>query len=98
MSPVYRTPLAEAYYLLGVAESFISRTLWMSETEFFLETAIRLAPKSVSARQAYAFLEEYVLIRYTVPRVSACRQTYRRASRTSPAPEWLLSAAAREDG
>jgi hypothetical protein len=59
------TPLAEGYYLLGVAESYISRTLWMSETEFFLETAIRLAPQSVHARKAYAFLEEYVLVGYT---------------------------------
>ena len=64
-SPGTGLPLAEAYYLLGVAESFISRTLWISETEFFLETAIRLAPRSVYARQAYAFLEEYVLIGYT---------------------------------
>ena len=65
MSAVTGTPLAEAYYLLGVAESHISRTLWMPETEFFLETAIRLAPQSVHARKAYAFLEEYVLVGYT---------------------------------
>jgi hypothetical protein len=57
-------PLAEAYYLLGVAESYISRTLWISETEFFLETAIRLAPTSGPALQAYAFLEEYVLAQH----------------------------------
>jgi hypothetical protein len=57
--------LAEAYYLLGVAESYISRSLWVSETAFFLETAIHLAPKSVHARQAYAFLEQYVLAGYT---------------------------------
>jgi hypothetical protein len=64
-SSVTGPPLAEAYYLLGVAESYISRTLWMSETEFFLETAIRLAPTSAPARQAYAFLEEYVLVEHT---------------------------------
>ena len=64
-SAVTGTPLAEAYYLLGVAESHISRTLWISETEFFLETAIHLAPQSVHARQAYAVLEEYVLAGYT---------------------------------
>jgi hypothetical protein len=63
-NPVTGPPLAEAYYLLGVAESYISRTLWMSETEFFLETAIRLAPTSGPARQAYAFLEEYVLAQH----------------------------------
>jgi hypothetical protein len=37
----------------------------MSETKFFLETAIRPAPQSVHARKAYAFLEEYVLVGYT---------------------------------
>jgi hypothetical protein len=61
---VTEIPLAEAYYLLGVAESHISRTLWMSETEFFLEAAIRLAPQSVPARKAYAFLEQYVMVRH----------------------------------
>jgi hypothetical protein len=64
-SSVQGLPLAEAYYLLGVAESYISRSLWVSETAFFLETAIRLAPKSVHARKAYAFLEQYVLVGYT---------------------------------
>ncbi len=38
--------LAEAYYLIGVAESYIPRTSWISETEFYLETAIRLDPGS----------------------------------------------------
>lgn len=55
----------EAYYLLGVTESYISHTQWLSETEFFLETAIRLAPSSPFARKAYAFLEEYVLTGYS---------------------------------
>jgi hypothetical protein len=64
-STVQGPVLAEAYYLLGVAESYMSRSLWISETEFFLETAIRLAPKSVHARKAYAFLEQYVLAGYT---------------------------------
>jgi hypothetical protein len=63
--PVNQAQLAEAYYLLGVAESHISRSLWVSETEFFLETAIRLSPRSPYARKAYAFLEEYVLTGYT---------------------------------
>ena len=56
---------SESLYLLGVAESHISRTLWMPETEFFLETAIRLAPQSVHARKAYTFLEEYILVGHT---------------------------------
>lgn len=57
--------LAEAYYLLGVAESSISRSYWSSETEMLLEKSIRLAPGSVFARMAYNFLEEYTIRGYT---------------------------------
>ncbi len=53
--------LAEAYYLLGVSDSYMPRSSWISETEFFLERAIRLAPKSKVAKTAYSFLEEYVM-------------------------------------
>lgn len=56
--------LAEAYYLLGVAESYTPRSSWIPETEFFLETAIRLAPTSAVAKKAYVFLEEYILVGY----------------------------------
>jgi tetratricopeptide (TPR) repeat protein len=51
--------IAGAYYLLGIAESYIARSYWISETPFLLEKAIRLAPKSDVARQAYAFLDHY---------------------------------------
>jgi len=54
--------LAEAYYLLGVTDSYIPRSSWISETEFFLEQAIRLAPKSPVAQNAYTFLEEYIIM------------------------------------
>ena len=57
--------LAEAYYLLGVAESYVPRSSWISETEIFLEAAVRLAPTSPSGKKAYAFLEEYVMTGYT---------------------------------
>jgi hypothetical protein len=57
--------IAEAHYLLGITESYISRTLWRPETEFLLETAIRTAPTSAPARAAYAFLENYLITRYT---------------------------------
>lgn len=57
--------LAEAYYLTGVAESYIPRTSWISETEFYLETAVRLAPASPFGQKAFAFLEEYLLMGYT---------------------------------
>lgn len=53
--------VAEALYLLGVAESFISRSYWISETDYLLEQAIRRAPSSAVAKEAYEFLEEYLL-------------------------------------
>ena len=64
----YNDPKAasEAYYLLGVAESYISRSYWISETQSLLEKAIRTAPDTDSARAAYEFLEEYMLSGYTV--------------------------------
>jgi hypothetical protein len=56
---------AEAYFLLGVAESHISSGLWTDQTEFFLETAIRLHPHSGLAMQAYSFLQEYVIFKHS---------------------------------
>ena len=57
--------LGEAYYLLGLAESTISRTIWIPETEFFLEMAIRTAPATETAGAAYAFMEQFVIANYT---------------------------------
>ena len=56
---------AEAYYLLGITESYISSTLWTEQTEFFVDTAIRLQPHSALAAEAYGFLNEYVVARYS---------------------------------
>jgi hypothetical protein len=53
--------VAEAFYLMGVAESRIKRSYWVSETEFLLDQAIRKAPKSDVAKEAYAFLSEYTI-------------------------------------
>jgi len=64
-APEDELALAEAYYRLGIAESSISRTIWVAETEYFLETAIRIAPRSSHARNAYVFLEQYILASYT---------------------------------
>lgn len=52
--------LAEAYWLLGQVESRIGRALWLSESEVYLEWAIRMAPKSEFAPSAFALLEEIV--------------------------------------
>jgi hypothetical protein len=55
--------LAEAYYLLGLAEP-IFRGPGLSEAEFYLETSIRMAPAAPFAPDAYAVLEEQVLRDY----------------------------------
>lgn len=63
--PTDTSALAEAYYLLGIAETYISRTSWLSETPFFLETAIRLDPTSAVAAKAYDVLNMYLLTEFT---------------------------------
>lgn len=56
--------LAEAYYLLGVAEARIGRNYWVTPAPFLLEHAIRLAPHADFARVAYAMLEHETLMAY----------------------------------
>ena len=58
------TDLAEAYYLLGLVESRIGRDAWVSPSAAFLESAIRTAPHSRFAEQAYALLEEEAILGY----------------------------------
>jgi hypothetical protein len=57
--PTDSADLAETFYLMGVAESRITRSYWISETDFLLAQAIRTAPKSPVAKQAYDLLVEY---------------------------------------
>ena len=64
-SPAETHVLGEAYYLLGIAETYISRTSRISEAPFFLETAIRLDPTSPIASNAYDVLNLYILTEYT---------------------------------
>ena len=64
-NPSDKQGAAEAFYLLAIAESNVSRSYWISETPFLLERAIRLAPKSPTAPRAYEFLEEYTVSAYT---------------------------------
>lgn len=56
---------AEAYYLLGLLETRIGRSYWLSEAEAYLETAIHLAPGQPIAQDAYRLLEEYLVAGYT---------------------------------
>jgi hypothetical protein len=57
--------LGEAYYLLGVIESRIGRSMWASQTEHLLETAIRMGPTEPYANQAFDLLEEFLVSGYT---------------------------------
>jgi len=64
-SPSEEHRLAESYYLLGVAESYIAPSYWRSQTDVFLERAIRTSPRSVYGLMAFNFLEEYTISGYT---------------------------------
>jgi hypothetical protein len=64
--PEKNEDVAEALFLLGVAESYVSRSYWISETDHLLEQAIRRAPGAPVAKEAYEFLEEYMLSGYSV--------------------------------
>jgi hypothetical protein len=55
----------EAYYLMGLAEMGISRLSWLSEVEYFLESAIRTCPGTPEAMRSYGALEEYILTTYS---------------------------------
>jgi hypothetical protein len=50
----------EAYYWLGLIEARVSRSFWISQTEPYLEAAIRLAPADPVAQKAYAELQRFV--------------------------------------
>lgn len=50
---------ARAYYLLGVTELHIRRSLWVSPADAYLETAIRMEPDAEWAPDAYELLEAH---------------------------------------
>jgi hypothetical protein len=56
---------SEAWQLLGVCELQTGDTFWLSQAEFYLETAIRSAPGSESARRAYELLEAEMIGSFT---------------------------------
>jgi tetratricopeptide (TPR) repeat protein len=57
--------LGEAYYLMGVIESNIGRSFWASQTEHYLEAAIRIGPSEPYAEPAFELLEAFVVTGYT---------------------------------
>ena len=56
---------ARAFYLLGVIDTRIGRSFWLSQAETFLEAAIRTAPGTELAGDAFELLEEYTIAGYT---------------------------------
>ncbi len=56
---------AEALTLLGITEMRIDDTFWLSQAEFYLETAIRRAPGTPTAVRAYELLEAETIASYT---------------------------------
>ncbi len=64
-NPSTSTDMAEAYYLMGVTESLLGHSFWVSRQDFYLETAIRLAPGSNFSPKAYALLEDSLVSGFT---------------------------------
>ncbi len=56
---------AEAYFLLGLAEMHPTDSDWLAASEFYLESAIREAPGTDWAQEAYILLEEEVTAGYS---------------------------------
>jgi hypothetical protein len=56
---------AEAWYLLGITEDGLNPGFWVSQGDFYLETAIRTNPRGPSAERAYALLEQSVVEGYS---------------------------------
>lgn len=55
--------VAEAYYWLGLIETRINLNDWIfSEADFYLETAIRMAPRDPVGGKAFALLEEQTVL------------------------------------
>jgi len=56
---------AEAFTLLGITEMRIDDTFWLSQADFYLETAIRRAPGTPTAMRAYELIEAETIASYT---------------------------------
>jgi hypothetical protein len=57
--------VAEAYYLLGLIESRTNFNFLVSESDFYLETAIRMAPNDPIGRAAFDLFEEEAVLGWT---------------------------------
>ena len=64
-SPEPDATLAEAYFQLGLLESRIGRSYWLAQADVYLETAVRIAPGTTVARNAFALLEEEIILGFS---------------------------------
>ena len=64
--PISRpTPVqARAFALLGITEARIGRNYWVTQAPYLLEASIRMAPGESFSRDAFALLEQELLMRY----------------------------------
>lgn len=56
---------AQGYYLLGITESLIGRSTWLTQTDYYLEASVRASPKSKTALKALDALEQQILMEYS---------------------------------
>jgi len=56
---------ARALYILGLIDTRIGRSFWLSQAETFLEAAIRTDPSTPTARRSYDLLEQFLVAGYT---------------------------------
>lgn len=59
------TEQSDIYYLLGYIENTLDHSYWLSETKFYLQTAIQVAPHTLSSKKAFLLLEELTVLGYT---------------------------------
>ncbi len=57
--------VARAYFELGEIESRVGRSFWLSQTDVYLETSIRMAPAEPFASKALAELRDFLVSGYT---------------------------------
>jgi hypothetical protein len=57
--------VAYAYFLLGQIEARVGRSLWLSQTDVYLEASIRMAPGAPFAPQALAELRDFLVSSHT---------------------------------
>lgn len=56
---------AEVYYWLGVSSSIFDRGYWVSQTQFYLESAIRLTEDNELAMKAYKLMEQNINLEFS---------------------------------